>query len=173
MTVLDNQQAKARPIAVALHRRGMTVEDLLRLPYASRDRSAPTMRSFARTAYLEAGVELPEPHSPVSMTWVLAARLLTWMQGRPDDDRTPGQDLLDDAARWTPPAGSAPVAAAPPSLSVLARCRRCHGPMPADLARLERWTHHPCCDPVHHADLAWWGLRLAAEARRRRLRRTA
>ena len=34
------------------------------------------------------------------------------------------------------------------------RCAACHQPMPADLARLEQWTHHPCCDPHELAQLA-------------------
>ena len=42
------------------------------------------------------------------------------------------------------------------------RCERCRGPMPTDLARLERWRWHPNCDPREQA-----GLDLA-----RRLRRT-
>jgi hypothetical protein len=30
------------------------------------------------------------------------------------------------------------------------RCKVCEGPMDAQLARLERWTTHPSCDPRPH-----------------------
>lgn len=35
------------------------------------------------------------------------------------------------------------------------RCRTCRGPMDAGLARSERWTTHPSCDPEHlvHRDI--------------------
>lgn len=34
------------------------------------------------------------------------------------------------------------------------RCRACHCPMDPDLARLEKWTEHPCCDTTAHAATA-------------------
>lgn len=172
----EQRRRKARAIAPALWRRGMTVEDLVRLPYASRDRGAPTMRSFARVAYAEADVQLTEPHSARSMTWILAAQLLAWMDTHPDDPHVPARDLSADRDRWCPPAATAPTSHAPaagaltvpaPAGVMAPRCRRCHGPMPVDLARLEGWTHHPCCDPAEAAVSAAWRARLAAESRHR------
>ena len=109
MTTADeNRQRKASAIARALWRRGMTVEDLFRLPQASRDRTVPTMRRFARTAYDEAGVQEAEPHGPGSPTWRLTDLLLTKMAryagDHPDSPDVPARDLLDDRANWLPEA---------------------------------------------------------------------
>lgn len=50
------------------------------------------------------------------------------------------------------------------------RCRRCGGRMPQDIARLERWTHHPSCDPREWTDLRVWAARLRREAENERRR---
>lgn len=42
-------------------------------------------------------------------------------------------------------------------------CSGCGGPIPADLAEAEGWTHHPCCDPAERA-----AHKAAIAARRRR-----
>ena len=109
MTTADeNRQRKAQAIARALWRRGMTVEDLFRLPPASRDRTVPTMRRFARTAYDEAGVTEAEPHGPGSPTWRLTDLLLTRMArfagDHPDSPDIPPRDLTDDRPNWAPEA---------------------------------------------------------------------
>ncbi|MDP9828067.1 hypothetical protein [Kineosporia succinea] len=34
------------------------------------------------------------------------------------------------------------------------RCGICQGPMPIDVATLEGWTMHPCCDPAYQREAA-------------------
>jgi hypothetical protein len=97
----ENRRRKAWALAPALYRRGLTLDDLRRLPYSSRDRTVPTQRAFARTAYDEAGVDEAEPHGPDSDTWTLTIQLLAWMEAHPGDGRVPPRDRLDDRARWS------------------------------------------------------------------------
>lgn len=42
------------------------------------------------------------------------------------------------------------------------RCARCRGVMDPELARLENWIEHPCCDEQYVRDLAGWRRRRAA-----------
>lgn len=103
-TEAENREAKARPLARYLWRLGLTVDDVRRLPYASRDRKVPTMKAFARAAYREAGVELREPSSPASETWDLVAAKLAVMAGWEAAGRpVPERDLRHLADRWWRP----------------------------------------------------------------------
>lgn len=105
MTALDNRRRKARALAAALHRRGLTVEDVLRLPYAwpkEGPRKGPTVTGFARQAFEDAGADEQPPSGPGSQTWSLTLALLAWMAAHPDHERTPAVDLLDDRPTWIP-----------------------------------------------------------------------
>ena len=105
----ENRETKARPLARYLWRLGLTVDDVRRLPYASRDRKVPTMKAFARAAYREAGVELREPSSPASETWDLVAAKLSVMAGWEAAGRpVPERDLRHLADRWWRPATETP-----------------------------------------------------------------
>lgn len=100
----ENRETKARPLARYLWRLGLTVDDVRRLPYASRDRTVPTMKAFARAAYREAGVDLREPSSPASETWDLVAAKLVVMAGWEFAGRpVPERDLRHMAHRWWRP----------------------------------------------------------------------
>jgi len=48
------------------------------------------------------------------------------------------------------------------------RCAVCTDPMPPDLAELERWRTHPCCDPDGARWVHYWAQQLRREQVRAR-----
>jgi hypothetical protein len=103
-TPQQNRERKARLIARAAWRRGLTVKDLRVMPYSGEQRS---LTRFARMAYREsddvADHDVNPPSGPESRTWGLVAEYLAGMTARARAGLPcPERDLLADRQAWLP-----------------------------------------------------------------------
>lgn len=117
-TPLEHRRVKARAIALHLWRHGLTVDDILGLPYASRIRQARTMSRFAREAFAasprpEARTKDP-PDGRTSRTWLITREKLAEIEAMARrGEPVPERDLIGDRDAWLPPPVDAPTEPAP------------------------------------------------------------